>query len=176
MMLLHRSIFATLLHVLVVSGLTLPLTSPNKTSSLSLPSQFTVNSPFWYCADPSPALRPTTFHDCYALAQTFKFMFPAFSATDEVLVSPRSVADIQLPFHLRWGTCLMDLRGLERDSWDIVSMSLLLLAITDLATTWVFYFLFIDLLHIELSRLEFTLCGPGYVISRRSGRQSHCNS
>lgn len=130
---------AILLSLDTVSALTLPnplSLSFNLTRVPTLPSLGTsVRSRYWYCARPPSPLGPTTYHDCDRLADTLALIYPTLLDEDEVLFSPREVADIRLPFYLRWGTCLLDLKGVREDSWDVFPMRTLLDAMRDLAAT-----------------------------------------
>ena len=127
----------------LITSLTISSTALLSLNLTSLPHDSTErksNSPetaprFWDCLEPAPPLRPTTFHDCIQIARNLDAVIPHATPTEELLFSPRAVADVHLPFYLRGGTCLLDLKGLKEDSWDVFSLSLLIAAIIDLATT-----------------------------------------
>lgn len=85
----------------------------------------------WNCFEPNPALQQTTYHDCHQIGLGLLSLDPR--GLKEFLFSPRPVADIRLPFYYREGSCVLDVRGREEDGWDTFKMSLLVLAIIDLA-------------------------------------------
>ena len=88
---------------------------------------------FWTCFLRAPKLHDTTFHDCHGIAQALREMDP--TGMEEFLFSPRPAADIRLPFYLRWGSCVLDIRGKEKDSWDVLPIRLLAEGVDALALT-----------------------------------------
>ena len=89
---------------------------------------------FWTCFLPTPDLQhTTTFHDCHSVAQALRSLDP--TGIKEFFFSPRATADIRLPFYLRWRSCVLDLRGKEEDSWDVVPMRVLAEGVDALALT-----------------------------------------
>lgn len=92
-----------------------------------------IDSRYWHCFTPSRRAHPATFADCHHIAEAVDLMDP--TGKEDFLFSPRAVADVKLPFYMHWGSCVMDLRGMERDSWDVFPVSLLADAIDHLART-----------------------------------------
>ncbi|KAL8728491.1 MAG: hypothetical protein Q9181_005334 [Wetmoreana brouardii] len=92
---------------------------------------------YWRCTESGPALRPTTYDDCDHITLAILELDP--TGLQEFLFSPRSVADIQLPYSLRWGTCVLDVRGVKPDSWDFFAIGILASAVHDLAETEIIY-------------------------------------
>ncbi|KAL9594202.1 MAG: hypothetical protein Q9219_007164 [cf. Caloplaca sp. 3 TL-2023] len=124
--------------------LTLPPTAPTNPFDLTtafrshvlLPSNLTsLRAPpiYWKCFDPSPQLHHPTITDCDKIALGLLELDP--TGRKEFLFSPRANADIHLPFALHWGTCMLDLRGLEPGSWDVFPMRMLVAGFSNLALT-----------------------------------------
>lgn len=118
----------------VVVGFTIP--SPLSLSTTVLddsPSNVTSlrASRHWDCFEPNPALEETTYYDCHQIGLGLLSLDP--TGRKEFLFSPRSVADIRLPFYTREGSCVLDIRGRAEDGWDTFKMSLLVVAIIDLS-------------------------------------------
>ena len=105
----------------------------NSTALDGLPVNLTTDSKYWTCFQPSRLLRPTIYRDCYGLTKALLELDP--SGEEEFLFSPRAVADVQLPYYLRWGTCVLDLRGVQPDAWDMFPISLLANGVLSLTTT-----------------------------------------
>ena len=139
-MLLTHTIATTILLFSLATALTVPSPTPhtldlthNNSHPLLRPHNLTSfsSSRYWQCFKPSRKLHPTIFLDCQQLAFALDELDPG--GRDELLFSPRSVADVQLPFYMRWESCVMDIRGKEEDSWDVFPMTLLVSAVVDMA-------------------------------------------
>ena len=100
---------------------------------LNMSSSYLPSNNFWYCFNPAPQLSETTFRDCHCISQALDELDP--TGLEEFVFSPRAVADIRLPFFLRCGTCVLDLRGIEEDGWDMFPIGVLAEEVDDLAMT-----------------------------------------
>ena len=98
---------------------------------LNISSSYSPSNDFWYCFRPTPDLSEITYRDCHHISQALDELDP--SGREEFVFSPRAIADIHLPFFLRWGTCVLDVRGVEKDAWDMFSIGLLAEKVDDLA-------------------------------------------
>ena len=98
---------------------------------LNISSSYTPSDDFWSCFRPASGLRETTFSDCHHISQALDQLDP--TGHEEFVFSPRAIADIRLPFFLRWGTCVFDLRGIEKDAWDVFPIGYLAERLDDLA-------------------------------------------
>ena len=139
-MLLTHTIAPTIVLFSIATALTVPSPTPhtldltpNNSRALLRPHNLTSisSNKYWQCFKPSRKLHPTIFLDCQQLAFALHELDPR--GRDELLFSPRSVADVQLPFYMRWESCVMDIRGKENDSWDVFPMTLLVSAVENLA-------------------------------------------
>ncbi|KAG6989896.1 hypothetical protein G7Y79_00061g092830 [Physcia stellaris] len=99
----------------------------------SSPSLNASENRFWTCFLPSRKLHVTTFNDCHGVAEALRSLDP--TGREDFFFSPRPSADIRLPFHLRWGSCVLDLRGKEEDSWDVFPMWIMAAEVDALALT-----------------------------------------
>lgn len=99
----------------------------------SSPSLNASENRFWTCFNPAPNLYDTNFHDCHGVATTLREMDP--DGKEDIFFSPRPNADIQLPFYVRWGSCMLDVRGVKEDSWDVFPMDILAEGVEALAMT-----------------------------------------
>ena len=104
---------------------------PSANSLLNISSSYISSDDFWYCFKPAPELRGTTLRDCHHISQALDELDP--TGREDFVFSPRASADFHLPFYLRWGTCVLDVRGIEKDGWDMFPIGLLAEKVDDLA-------------------------------------------
>lgn len=116
-----------------LNPLPINISAPTVHPFSSSPSLNASENRFWTCFLPAPKLYLTTFNDCHGVAQALRSLDP--TGKEEFLFSPRPSADIRLPFYLRWRSCVLDLRGKEEDSWDVLPMRILAEGVDALALT-----------------------------------------
>ena len=98
---------------------------------LNISSSYIPSDEFWYCFKSDSDLRGTTFRDCHHISQALDELDP--TGSEDFVFSPRASADFRLPFYLRWGTCVLDVRGIEKDGWDMFPVGSLAEKVDDLA-------------------------------------------
>ena len=113
------------------NNITASLPHPLSHPLFNVSSAYIPSNDFWYCFRPAPELRETNFRDCHSISRALDELDP--TGREDFVFSPRAIADIRLPFFMRWGTCVLDLRGIEKDGWDMFPIGVLAEKVDDLA-------------------------------------------